>query len=81
MDSRVIDGFGVSFYGNMVCIKYQSDIKLKEMGIDIGGEHGYSVGSEEWIDKVNEDTAVLDFNHPLAGKNLNFEIELLSVDN
>ena len=32
------------------------------------------------IDKINEDTVVLDFNHPLAGKNLNFEIEVLSVD-
>jgi len=32
------------------------------------------------IDKVNEDTVILDFNHPLAGKNLNFEIELLNVE-
>jgi hypothetical protein len=31
MDSRVVDGFGVSFYGNMMCLKYQSDIKLKEV--------------------------------------------------
>ena len=32
------------------------------------------------IDKINDDTVVLDFNHPLAGKSLNFEIELLSVE-
>jgi len=31
MDSRVMDGFGVSFYGNMMCLKYQSDIKLREV--------------------------------------------------
>ena len=31
MDSRVIDGFGVSFYGDMMCLKYQSDVKLKEV--------------------------------------------------
>ena len=31
MDSRVIDGFNVSFYGDMMCISYQSDIKLKEI--------------------------------------------------
>ena len=31
MDSRVIDGFKVKFYGNMMCINYQSDIKLKEV--------------------------------------------------
>jgi len=30
-DSRVIDGFGVTFHGNLLCISYQSDIKLKEV--------------------------------------------------
>jgi len=32
------------------------------------------------IDSVGEDSVVLDFNHPMAGKNLNFEIELLGVE-
>ena len=32
------------------------------------------------IDSVDEDSVVLDFNHPFAGKNLNFEIELLGVE-
>lgn len=31
MDSRVNDGFSVKFYGNKICIHYQSDIKLKEV--------------------------------------------------
>ena len=31
VDSRVIDGFGVVFHGNLLCISYQSDIKLKEV--------------------------------------------------
>jgi hypothetical protein len=31
MDSRVMDGFSVKFYGNKICIKYQSDIRLKEV--------------------------------------------------
>jgi len=31
MDKRVNDGFGVKFYGNKICIKYQSDIQLKEI--------------------------------------------------
>jgi hypothetical protein len=30
-DSRVMDGFSVKFYGNKMCINYQSDIKLKEV--------------------------------------------------
>jgi len=31
IDSRVMDGFGVKFYGNLLCINYQSEIKLKDV--------------------------------------------------
>ena len=31
IDSRVIDGFGVKFEGNRLCITYSSEIKLKEV--------------------------------------------------
>jgi peptidylprolyl isomerase len=31
------------------------------------------------IFSLEEDTVVLDFNHPLAGKDINFEIELVEV--
>jgi len=31
IDSRVIDGFGIRFHGNLLCISYQSDIKLKDV--------------------------------------------------
>ena len=31
MDKRVNDGFSVKFYGNKMCIHYQSDIRLKEV--------------------------------------------------
>tara|TARA_Y100000310_G_scaffold113770_1_gene112215 strand:+ start:815 stop:1408 length:594 start_codon:yes stop_codon:yes gene_type:complete len=31
LDSRVMDGFGVKFHGNLLKITYQSDIKLKEV--------------------------------------------------
>ena len=31
MDKRVMDGFDVKFSGNKICIKYQSDIQLKEI--------------------------------------------------
>jgi len=30
-DSRVVDGFAVRFDGNLLCINYQSDIRLKEV--------------------------------------------------
>jgi len=31
IDSRVVDGFGVKFHGNLLCISYQSDILLKDV--------------------------------------------------
>jgi len=31
LDSRVMDGFKVSFYGNQLCIHYHSEIKLKDV--------------------------------------------------
>ena len=31
IDQRVMDGFNVKFYGDMMCISYQSHIKLKEV--------------------------------------------------
>jgi len=31
IDQRVMDGFNVKFYGNMMCLTYQSEIQLKEV--------------------------------------------------
>jgi hypothetical protein len=31
MDKRVNDGFSVKFYGDAICINYQSDVRLKEV--------------------------------------------------
>tara|TARA_X000001388_G_C2219939_1_gene118844 strand:+ start:710 stop:1246 length:537 start_codon:yes stop_codon:yes gene_type:complete len=31
LDKRINDGFGVKFHGNKICIKYQSDILLKDI--------------------------------------------------
>ena len=31
LDKRVNDGFGVKFYGNVMCLTYQSDVRLKEV--------------------------------------------------
>jgi FKBP-type peptidyl-prolyl cis-trans isomerase 2 len=33
------------------------------------------------VESVLDDTVVLDLNHPLAGKNLSFEIELMNMSN
>ena len=31
LDKRVMDGFGVKFYGNMMCLTYHSEVQLKEV--------------------------------------------------
>ena len=31
LDQRVLDGFNVAFYGNMMCLTYQSEVQLKEV--------------------------------------------------
>jgi len=31
IDQRVMDGFNVKFYGNMMCLSYQSEVQLKEV--------------------------------------------------
>ena len=31
LDKRVIDGFNVKFYGDKMCLSYQSDVQLKEV--------------------------------------------------
>lgn len=31
LDKRVMDGFGVKFYGNMMCLSYMSEVRLKEV--------------------------------------------------
>ena len=48
IDQRVMDGFGVVFYGNMMCLKYQSEIQLKEI---------YAAGFESEIDQRMGDIA------------------------
>jgi FKBP-type peptidyl-prolyl cis-trans isomerase SlyD len=32
------------------------------------------------VDKINEETVVLNFNHPLAGKQLFFNVRIISID-
>tara|TARA_R110002020_G_scaffold453705_1_gene668731 strand:+ start:436 stop:969 length:534 start_codon:yes stop_codon:yes gene_type:complete len=46
-DSRVMDGFKVSFPGTQLCIKYQSEIKLKDVHA-----RGFESDLEQMIGKV-----------------------------
>jgi hypothetical protein len=48
IDQRVMDGFGVKFYGNMMCLTYHSEVQLKEI---------YGPGFESEIDQRMTDIA------------------------
>ena len=48
LDTRVIDGFNVKFYGNMMCIAYQSEVQLREV---------YSKGFESDVEQRVSDIA------------------------
>lgn len=48
IDQRVMDGFNVKFYGDMMCLTYQSEIQLKEV---------YASGFEGEIDQRLSDIA------------------------
>jgi len=48
IDQRVMDGFNVKFYGDMMCLSYQSEIQLKEV---------YAAGFESEMDQRLTDIA------------------------
>ena len=48
IDQRVMDGFNVNFYGNMMCLSYQSEVQLKEV---------VAAGFEDEIDQRLTDIA------------------------
>ena len=49
-----------------------------ETGVIIEGQVG-TQPVRGIINSVNDNTVTVDFNHPMAGRNLNFEIELVKV--
>ena len=48
LDKRIMDGFNVKFYGNMMCIGYHSEVQLKEI---------YANGFESDVEKRISDIA------------------------
>ncbi len=55
------------------------DLELKE-GLRIRGQGPGGENFPVVIKEVREKTVVIDFNHPLAGKELIFDIEVISID-
>ena len=58
---------------------FPPDFQLQE-GAMVQGESSTGKPLVAKINSIEQDSVVLDFNHPLAGKNLNFEIEVVSID-
>lgn len=51
-------------------------------GVSKGAALEAEVGGQKtmlWVTELNDETAVVDANHPLAGKTLVFDVELVSV--
>lgn len=51
------------------------------VGMQVRGETGGAEAYDAFVSSVDENagTATLDFNHPLAGKDLNFSVEVVKI--
>tara|TARA_B100000131_G_C17779452_1_gene476654 strand:- start:38 stop:469 length:432 start_codon:yes stop_codon:yes gene_type:complete len=59
--------------------KFPPDFEFIQDG-HVQGQTGDGRTFNAVITEINENTVTLDLNHPMAGKDLNFEIELVSID-
>lgn len=57
---------------------FPSEVQLSE-GVSIAGQNELGQQMIAKILKVEDDTVLLDFNHPMAGKTLNFNIEMVNI--
>lgn len=57
---------------------FPTDVEL-EVGMQLAlvDEEGYHVPA--LIDKITDDTVTMNFNHPLAGRTLKFDVEVMEV--
>ena len=51
-----------------------------EEGVAVYGKNALGQEVMAMIESFDSESVTLDFNHPMAGKNLNFEIELIEVE-
>ena len=57
---------------------FPDGFELKE-GATVYGQTAQGQEMMAKIDSFDDDSATLDFNHPMAGKNLNFEISVIEI--
>lgn len=62
------------------------DLEKEMVGLALGDTKTIKVSAEDGhgapirVHEVREDKIVLDFNHPLAGQALNFDVKVISVE-
>ena len=60
--------------------EFPPDFKLDEGGM-VEGRTQSGQPMRATVKEVKNDSVILDMNHPLAGKELNFDIELIEIEN
>jgi FKBP-type peptidyl-prolyl cis-trans isomerase SlyD len=77
------DGYGEvdkSAFADVPRDEFPADIPLKTgIGLQLRDQDGHVM--EGYISEVGEKSVRLDFNHPLAGKDLDFSIEIVDLRN
>lgn len=58
--------------------EFPKDVK-PEVGLELEMQDEHGQGSYARVVAVGDKTAKLDFNHPLAGKQLNFEVKIVDL--
>ncbi|MFC2074825.1 peptidylprolyl isomerase [Bdellovibrionota bacterium] len=62
---------------------YEVDLTRLPENVKVGDQLKVNVGERDlffWVAEVGDEKAKLDGNHPLAGKSLVFEIEIIAID-
>ncbi len=49
-------------------------------GVQVGDPLSTSTGQQAVVVEITDETAVVDFNHPLAGQALTFELEMVAIN-
>jgi len=57
--------------------QFSSDV---DVGTTVTGQSATGQPIQAIVRSIEDETVTLDFNHPLAGKDINFDLELVSVD-
>lgn len=63
-------------------LEYEVDLSLLPPDVEVGDRLSADVGVDRitvWVKEIRESSAVLDANHPLAGKTLVFDLEVVDI--